>query len=129
MLKRFHFLARLPYYLALRFDASKVYIAYEYVLASFVAKGFGTPEQLARAAGGLEELLAYLDQVIDAHQSQPRDNLISALVAVPGEGSGPCHGAAQPVNGVTTQERGLSSPIPVGRAGPQPGHPARDRRG
>ncbi|MCB1919344.1 MAG: class I SAM-dependent methyltransferase [Candidatus Competibacteraceae bacterium] len=34
MLKRFHFLARLPYYLALRFDASKVYIAYDYVLVS-----------------------------------------------------------------------------------------------
>ena len=34
MLKRFHFLARLPYYLAVRFDASKVYISYEYVLVS-----------------------------------------------------------------------------------------------
>ncbi|MCB1919345.1 MAG: cytochrome P450 [Candidatus Competibacteraceae bacterium] len=56
------------------------------LLASFAAKGFGTPEQLARATRGLEALLAYLDQVIDIHQAQPRDNLISALIAVQREG-------------------------------------------
>ena len=34
MLQRFHFLARLPYKIALLFDASKVYAAYDYVLVS-----------------------------------------------------------------------------------------------
>lgn len=56
------------------------------LLASFAAKGFGTPEQLARATSGFEELMAYLGQIIDAHYAQPRDNLISALVAVQKEG-------------------------------------------
>ena len=56
------------------------------LLASFAAKGFGTPEQLAQATSGLEQLMAYLDHVIDAHHAQPRDNLISALVAVQKEG-------------------------------------------
>ena len=32
MLRRFHWLARLPYYLMLRFDADAVYSAYDYVL-------------------------------------------------------------------------------------------------
>ena len=33
MLRRFHWLARLPYRLSLRFDAAQVYVAYDYVLA------------------------------------------------------------------------------------------------
>ena len=50
------------------------------LLASFAASGFGNPAQLAAARGGLEELMAFLDQAIAAHRESPRDNIISALV-------------------------------------------------
>ena len=57
------------------------------LLASFAATGMGSPELRAEAEVGLRALQAILDEAIEAHRAQPRDNIISSLVASEREGT------------------------------------------
>ncbi len=51
------------------------------LLASFAATGQGSPELLAEARTGLTALMAIMDAAIQRHLAEPRDNIISSLVA------------------------------------------------
>lgn len=51
------------------------------LLASFAATGMGSPTLRAESESGLQALMAILDEAIAAHQAEPRDNIISSLVA------------------------------------------------
>ena len=57
------------------------------MLANFAASGFGTPEQLDNSHAGLQEFMTFMGDVIETHRRQPRDNIISALVALTDEGA------------------------------------------
>ncbi len=61
-------------------DAMNRY-ARDALLASFAATGMGSPELLAEAREGLNKLMAILDAAIERHLREPRDNIISTLVA------------------------------------------------
>jgi cytochrome P450/acyl carrier protein len=56
------------------------------LLASFAATGMGSPELLAEAEVGLTKLMAIMDAAIERHLAEPRDNIISSLVAEEAKG-------------------------------------------
>jgi cytochrome P450 len=57
------------------------------LLASFAATGMGSAELRAEAEQGLQALMQILDEAIDRHIAEPRDNIISTLVRAEAEGS------------------------------------------
>lgn len=50
------------------------------LLASFAATGMGSTQLRAEAEAGLDALMGILDEAIDRHIANPKDNIISALV-------------------------------------------------
>lgn len=49
---------------------------------------FMSPEQFAAATEAIDALLGYLDEVVERRRRQPRDDLISALIAAQDQGKG-----------------------------------------
>jgi cytochrome P450 len=56
------------------------------LLTSLSARGVADPEEAMRSNRGMSEFMEYLHEVIAAHRVQPRENIISALLALEKEG-------------------------------------------
>jgi cytochrome P450 len=56
------------------------------LLTSLSARGIADPEEAMKSNRGMSEFMEYLQEVIAAHEVQPRANIISALLALEKEG-------------------------------------------
>jgi cytochrome P450 len=56
------------------------------LLTSLSARGFADPEAAMQSSPGMSEFMEYLQEVIAAHRVQPRENIISALLALAEQG-------------------------------------------
>jgi cytochrome P450 len=56
------------------------------LLTSLSARGIADPEEAMQSSRGMSEFMEYLHEVIAAHRVQPRENIISALLALEQEG-------------------------------------------